>query len=75
MLTQLGIEGWLRPWWLVAAPLIAALASLVFARTRTAAADWPNGEEATFKALKADKSYVIKQSDGKIRALRISRGK
>ena len=46
LLTQLGIEGWLRPWWLVAAPLVAALAIVVLARTRTAAADWPNGEEA-----------------------------
>lgn len=45
-LAQLGIEGWLRPWWLVAAPLIAALAMAAFARSRHATADWPDEGEA-----------------------------
>lgn len=46
LLAQLGIEGWLRPWWLVAAPVVTALAMLLLARTRPAAADWPGQAEA-----------------------------
>ena len=54
-LAALGIESWLRPGWLIAAPLLAALTVTLAARRRPAAADWPDaGEARSAGARRAD---------------------